>query len=131
MVDKLEVVCGNAIKEIGTLARTEQLVFGNRIVGLECLDRISLYYIVYFFTNTLGHANIEFRKLGYCAAFLGRVINSPSYHVLHHARYLNNYGLLPPWLDQLFGTAWVDFGSVQTRAATSKPFMSLSERVDP
>jgi Delta7-sterol 5-desaturase len=89
---------------------------------------IFAYYTLYFFTNTLGHANFEFRKEGYYKSFMGKVFNSPSYHALHHARYIKNFGLLTPWLDRVFGTEWEDVEQVQSRAASGHPLRSLSER---
>jgi Delta7-sterol 5-desaturase len=89
---------------------------------------IFAYYLIYFFTNTLGHANFEFRKPGYYDSSMGRFLNSPTYHALHHARYVKNYGLLTPWLDQIFGTRWKDVPEVQTRAASGMPLMRLGEK---
>jgi Delta7-sterol 5-desaturase len=89
---------------------------------------IFAYYAMYFFLNTLGHANFEFRKPGYYNRFMGTLFNSPSYHALHHARYTKNYGLITPWFDRLFGTQWEDVGAVQTRAAEGAPLMRLGEK---
>jgi Delta7-sterol 5-desaturase len=89
---------------------------------------IFAYYAVYFYANTLGHANFEFRKAGYCHRLVGQILNSPSYHALHHARYTRNYGLLTPWLDRIFGTQWGDVAAVQTRAATGSPLTRLGEK---
>lgn len=89
---------------------------------------ITAYYVLYFFTNTLGHANFEFRKPHYRQSFMGKVFNSPAYHAMHHARYTHNYGLLTPWLDQLLKTEWVDAPQVQTRAAQGQPLTRLGER---
>ena len=90
---------------------------------------ITAYYVVYFFTNTLGHANFEFRKPDYRSSVMGKIFNSPSYHAMHHARYELNYGLLTPWLDQIFGSEWKDAPSVQPSAALGKPLSKLSERL--
>jgi sterol desaturase/sphingolipid hydroxylase (fatty acid hydroxylase superfamily) len=86
------------------------------------------YYLLYFFTNTLGHANFEFRKAGYYGSVMGKIFNSPTYHALHHARYIKNYGLLTPWLDKLFGTEWKDVDQVQVRAAQGEPLLRLGEK---
>ena len=89
---------------------------------------IFAYYVMYFCTNTLGHANFEFRKPGYYDRFMSRLFNSPTYHALHHARYTKNYGLITPWFDRLFGTRWEDVAAVQTRAAVGVPLTRLGER---
>jgi Delta7-sterol 5-desaturase len=116
----------------------EKLIFSLGILGflalVSCWRELSLYgifayYLLYFFTNTLGHANVEFRRPGYYTRAIARFFNSPTYHALHHARYIKNYGLITPWLDRLFGTEWPDVPEVQTRAASGEPLTRLSERV--
>jgi len=116
----------------------EKLIFSLGILGFLALVshwcKLSLfgifaYYLLYFFTNTLGHANFEFRKPGYYTSVMASVFNSPTYHTLHHARYVKNYGLMTPWLDRLFGTEWPDVPEVQTRAASGEPLTRLAERV--
>jgi Delta7-sterol 5-desaturase len=118
----------------------EKLVFSLGILGFLALVsqwvKLSLfgvfaYYVLYFFTNTLGHANFEIRKPGYYTRIMGRVFNSPTYHALHHARYIKNYGLITPWLDRLFSTEWSDVAEVQTRVALGVPLTRLSEKVSP
>jgi Delta7-sterol 5-desaturase len=115
----------------------EKSIFSVGILGgLSLLSRwhelsafgVFAYYLLYFYTNTLGHANFEIRKAGYYRRPMGQVFNSPSYHALHHARYVKNYGLLTPWLDRAFGTAWEDVAAVQTRAATGSPLTRLGEK---
>jgi sterol desaturase/sphingolipid hydroxylase (fatty acid hydroxylase superfamily) len=116
----------------------EKFVFSLGILGgLALMSRLAplsafgifAYYILYFFTNTLGHGNFEIRRPGYYQRFMGKVFNSPSYHALHHARYVKNFGLITPWLDRLFGTEWADVAQVQTRAASGQPLIRLSEKV--
>lgn len=116
----------------------EKFIFSFGILGgLAVISRfypvsaigITGYYVFYFYTNTLGHANFEFRKPNYRSTILGRIFNSPTYHAMHHARYTRNYGLLTPWLDQLFDTEWKDAGLVQTQAAIGQPLRKLSERL--
>lgn len=116
----------------------EKFIFSAGILGgLAVVSRfqpisalgVFLYYCVYFFTNVLGHSNVEFRKPGYYGRIFGKIFNSPTYHALHHARYVKNYGLLTPWLDTLFGTAWPDTAEVQSRAALGRPLARLGERL--
>ena len=115
----------------------EKLIFSCGVLGGLALvsqwQRLSAfgvfaYYVLYFYANTLGHANFEFRKAGYYLRPMGWVFNSPSYHAMHHARYVRNYGLLTPWFDRLFGTEWRDVAAVQTRAATGLPLTRLGEK---
>ena len=104
------------------------LAIVSKLMALSTLG-VFIYYILYFFTNTLGHANFEFRKPQYRKSFMGKLFNSPSYHAMHHARYIRNYGLLTPWLDGLFNTKWEDESEVQTRAAQGDSLKRLGERL--
>ncbi len=116
---------------------TEKFIFSLGILGFAALVSqivpmsfygISAYYLLYFYTNTLGHSNFEIREPDYYNTRLGKVFNTPSYHALHHARYIKNYGLLTPWLDKLFNTYWDDYIEVQTRAANNLPMTRINER---
>lgn len=115
----------------------EKLIFSFGIIG--CMSILShfidisvygimIYYILYFLTNTLGHANIEIRKPGYSRTFSGNIFNTPAYHAMHHARYVKNYGLITPLMDKLFATYWDDAAKVQDRAARGRPLHSLNEK---
>lgn len=89
---------------------------------------IVAYYLFYFVTNTIGHSNIEIRTSGYTKTWIGKIINTPTYHAMHHARYVKNYGLITSTLDRLFNTMWEDYDKVQSRAASGQPLDKLSER---
>jgi Delta7-sterol 5-desaturase len=89
---------------------------------------VATYYVYYFLTNTLGHANIEIRSENYASTVMGKVLNTPAFHAMHHARYIKNYGLMTPILDRMFGTAWQDSNEVQRRAATRQPLQNLKEQ---
>jgi sterol desaturase/sphingolipid hydroxylase (fatty acid hydroxylase superfamily) len=89
---------------------------------------ILAYYVLYFYTNALGHANVEIRGAAYYRGIWGHLFNTPTYHALHHARYVKNYGLMTPWLDRLFGTAWFDVAAVQARVASGRPLTRLGEK---
>ena len=87
------------------------------------------YYLFYFVTNALGHSNVEIREPGYAQTWIGKIINTPTYHAMHHARYVKNYGLITSTLDRLFNTMWEDYDKVQSRAASEQPLNKLSERL--
>lgn len=92
---------------------------------------IIAYYLFYFITNTLGHSNMEIRDPEYAQTWIGKIINTPTYHAMHHARYVKNYGLITSTLDRLFNTMWEDYDKVQTRAASDQPLQKFSERLMP
>ena len=118
----------------------EKFIFSAGIIGpvavLSWFMPISFYgivayYIFYFVTNALGHSNIEIREPGYTTTWIGRIINTPAYHAMHHARYVKNYGLITSTLDRVFNTMWEDYDKVQSRAASDQPLNKLSERFIP
>lgn len=115
----------------------EKAIFTLGIVGFASIysyylpfsfNGLCLYYTFYFATNVLGHSNIEFRNAKYPFSLMGHVINSPSFHAMHHARYIKNYGLITSVFDRLFNTRWTDYDRVVKRAAEGKPLQRLSER---
>lgn len=118
----------------------EKLIFSGGIIApvaaLSWVMPVSFfgivaYYLFYFITNTLGHSNVEIRDPNYAETWLGKVINTPTYHAMHHARYVKNYGLITSTLDRLFNTMWEDYDKVQRRAASNQPLEKLSERLIP
>jgi Delta7-sterol 5-desaturase len=90
---------------------------------------IYAYYIFYFITNVLGHSNMEIRDPQYANSWIGKILNTPTFHAMHHARYVKNYGLITSTLDRLFDTMWEDYDQVQSRAASEQPLTKLSEKL--
>ncbi|HUR09999.1 MAG TPA: sterol desaturase family protein [Flavitalea sp.] len=116
----------------------EKLIFSVGIIGpMAALSQVMpvsfygiiAYYIFYFITNVLGHSNMEIREPHYTETLIGKVINTPTYHAMHHARYVKNYGLITSTLDRMFNTMWEDYDKVQSRAASDQPLAKLSERL--
>lgn len=115
------------IFSVGIIAPTAAL---SQVMPIS-FEGIVAYYLFYFVTNALGHSNIEIRKPGYAQSWIGKIINTPTYHAMHHARYVKNYGLITSTLDRLFNTMWEDYDKVQSRAASDQPLVKLSERLVP
>ena len=116
----------------------EKLIFSAGIIGpMAALSQVMpvsfygivAYYLFYFVTNALGHSNVEIRDPGYAQTWIGKIINTPTYHAMHHARYVKNYGLITSTLDRMFNTMWEDYDKVQSRAASEQPLNKLSERM--
>ena len=129
----------NVISSI-SFSFVEKLIFSVGIIApvaaLSWVMPISFYgiigyYLFYFITNALGHSNFEIRDPGYAQTWIGKIINTPTYHAMHHARYVKNYGLITSTLDRLFNTMWEDYDKVQSRAAAKQPLSKLSERLIP
>jgi lathosterol oxidase len=89
---------------------------------------VCLYYLFYFVTNVIGHSNVEIRKSGYTKKWMGKVINTPSYHAMHHARFIKNYGLITSVFDRMFNTMWRDYDDVHERASSSRPLKNYREK---
>jgi sterol desaturase/sphingolipid hydroxylase (fatty acid hydroxylase superfamily) len=117
----------------------EEFFFALGMIGFLSLvswwQPVSLYgivawYLLYFFTNTLGHSNFEINQPGYTDSFFGGIFTTSAYHAMHHARYVKNYGLLTRVMDRLFDSEWSDTSEVQSRAARGEPLTALRQRLD-
>jgi sterol desaturase/sphingolipid hydroxylase (fatty acid hydroxylase superfamily) len=61
--------------------------------------------------NVLGHCGYEVWPRWILDTPLGRFINTPTYHTLHHEAFRGNYGLYFTVWDRLMGTTHPDYGS--------------------
>jgi Delta7-sterol 5-desaturase len=89
---------------------------------------LCLYYLFYFVTNVIGHSNAEIRRRGYTNTWIGKVINTPTYHAMHHARFIKNYGLITSVLDRVFNTMWKDYEDVHESVSASRPLKNHREK---
>lgn len=89
---------------------------------------IAAYYFVYLFSNVIGHSNVELRKHDFTKKWMGRVINTSTYHALHHARYIKHYGNMTQILDRVFSTCWDDYSQFHEQVARGEAFKSLRAR---
>jgi Delta7-sterol 5-desaturase len=87
------------------------------------------YFLTNFVLNVWGHSNVEALPPGFARTWLGRVVFSPSFHAMHHARYQGHYGLFTQVLDRLFDTYWADYPEVHERAARGEGLTRLGERL--
>jgi len=81
-----------------------------------------VWQIVY---NVLGHTGFEFHPRWLMNTWLGRIVNTPTNHVMHHETMRGNYGLYFNVWDRLMGTNHADyerrFREVTSRARAAKP----------
>ncbi len=70
--------------------------------------------------NILGHTGYEFHPRWLMDSFLGRILNTPTNHVMHHETLRGNYGLYFNLWDRWMGTNQADYES-RFRAVTSRP----------
>jgi sterol desaturase/sphingolipid hydroxylase (fatty acid hydroxylase superfamily) len=92
---------------------------------------LALYFFTNYVLNVLAHTNVEPLPAGYPRHWLARLLNSSTFHAMHHARSLGHYGLFTPWLDRLCETAFPDYAEVHARAASGQGLRTLGERVVP
>jgi len=108
------------------IAGTAALAF-SQVVPLPVEGPV-LYYFVFFLLDILGHLNVEVFPAGFGGSILGKVVYTPTFHAMHHARFKGHYGLFTSIMDHLFGTVFDDYARVQADAASGKPMTSLAER---
>jgi lathosterol oxidase len=77
-------------------------------------------YAAYFTTNyalnVFGHMNTEVLPPEVIENPVGEVLNSTTYHALHHARFQGHFGLFTPYLDRWLGTRFEDYERVHSEA---------------
>ncbi|MHA3770493.1 sterol desaturase family protein [Verrucomicrobiota bacterium sgz303538] len=59
--------------------------------------------------NVLGHAGYEFHPRWLMDTWLGRILNTPTNHIMHHEKMRGNYGLYFNVWDRLMGTNHRDY----------------------
>jgi Delta7-sterol 5-desaturase len=116
---------------------SEKLIFDVGLLGVlalaDCVVSLNLYgiatwYAGYLVVNSFSHANFELKSKDY-NRWAGKVLTSTTYHSLHHARYVNNFGLATRFLDRVFNTEWDDYEPVYERVSgQSRPLCKLRER---
>jgi sterol desaturase/sphingolipid hydroxylase (fatty acid hydroxylase superfamily) len=72
-----------------------------------------------------GHWNVEIWRVGFTKSLLGKMLMTPTYHSMHHARFNGNYGLYTRIPDRIFGTEWADYPALHDRTASGSPLPSL------
>ena len=70
--------------------------------------------------NVLGHAGYEIHPRWLMDTWLGRVLNTPTNHIMHHEKMRGNYGLYFNVWDRLMGTNHKDYEQ-RFREVTSRP----------
>jgi sterol desaturase/sphingolipid hydroxylase (fatty acid hydroxylase superfamily) len=79
--------------------------------------------------NVLLHCNVEIFPAGFARNPVLGWIFTPTFHAMHHARYLRHYGLFTTIPDRMFNTLWPDYAAVQERAARGEGLTAFHEKV--
>ena len=90
---------------------------------------IAFYFLINFLLNIFAHSNVELIPAAIVKSKIGRILNAPTYHSMHHARYQGNYGLFTPFLDQLFQTEFEDYEKVHAKVIEGVPMKSYSDKI--
>lgn len=70
---------------------------------------IGLFALSSFVINVYGHLGYEIMPKGFRHTFLFEIINTSTYHNLHHQKFKGNYGLYLRVWDRLMGTEHPDY----------------------
>lgn len=92
------------------------------------LGGVLLIGISNYVLNVIGHTNVEFMPEAIARSSAGRLLVTPSYHLMHHARIHGNYGLFTTVCDRLFGTAHNDHAWVYLQARAGEPLDNFNTR---
>lgn len=101
------------------------LILVSKLLSLSFIG-IALYFFVNYILNIYGHSNIEIVPPRWIQRPLGRILNTSTYHALHHARYSGHYGLFTPFMDRLFSTDFRDYKTVQRLAFNGQGLEKLN-----
>jgi sterol desaturase/sphingolipid hydroxylase (fatty acid hydroxylase superfamily) len=114
------------------------LLIGVLIIPAALSYRIPLSFgaFAFYFTfnyalNVFGHLNVEFIHPRWIKHPLARILNTTTYHALHHARYRGHFGLFTPYLDEIFGTGFTDYLDVQREAYEGRGLLRIGQRLEP
>ncbi|MFB6454421.1 sterol desaturase family protein [Chitinophaga sp. Hz27] len=70
---------------------------------------LALFTIVALMINVYGHLGYEIMPKGFRKSFLFEILNSSTYHNLHHAKFKGNYSLYFRVWDRVMGTEHPDY----------------------
>jgi Delta7-sterol 5-desaturase len=130
VVDPLTSLSFSLIERLILL--TGAIGFAILLAQLMPLSAVGLmaYGIANYLLNVLGHSNVEVFPSWFTRGRLGRIIITPTYHALHHARYRGHYGLFTAVLDRAFGSVFPDYDQVQARASAGDGLKHQGERLE-
>ena len=97
------------------------------IFGSTSLPTIAICLLINDVFNVFGHLNIEFYPKILGTSFIRNILNSPTGHAMHHARFDGNYGLISPIVDVIFRTRFKDNEQVFVSTNTGTPMTSLHQ----
>ena len=118
---------------IGIVVPFVPVVLLDKFAGISAtqLGLIS-YFMLLFIINIYSHINVEVIPTWIVKnKFLGKVLITPSFHSLHHARHQGNYGITTPLMDILFNTHFLDYEKVHEKSRAGEGLSKIGERLGP
>ena len=91
------------------------------------IEAYAIYFAVNYILNVYGHLNVEIMPTAFVHNPIGKVINTTTYHTLHHIRYRGHYGLFTSVMDKIHNTYFKDYESVQEINYNKAPVILNSE----
>ena len=88
----------------------------SQFVGIS-LKGMGLYFLLNYALNVYGHLNTEYAPTWFVRSWFGKIINTTTYHSLHHSRYQGHYGLFTSILDKVHGTYFRDYEVVHEQVS--------------
>jgi sterol desaturase/sphingolipid hydroxylase (fatty acid hydroxylase superfamily) len=92
-------------------------------------EAMILWLLVFWWTNAMGHINVELAPEAVSSTRIGRLVSHPIlYHAMHHSRFSRHYCFALNGLDTLFGSVWPDYPALHRKVLGGEPLRSLNER---
>lgn len=93
------------------------------------LEGYVAWLVFFFFSNTMGHVNVEFVPAFVSSTPVGRFAShGVIYHAMHHSRYQKHLCFFANGLDTAFGQVWEDYPELHQRVLAGRPLERLGER---
>jgi lathosterol oxidase len=79
------------------------------------VEGYGLYFTANYLLNVYGHLNVEITPKKFLTSAVGQVLNTTTYHSLHHLRYRGHFGLFTSTLDKVHGSYFHDYQDMHAR----------------
>ena len=95
------------------------------------LEGYVAWLVFFFFSNTMGHVNVEFVPSFVSSTKIGSMASHGIiYHAMHHSRYQKHLCFFMNGLDTAFGQVWDDYPEMHRRVVEGEPLTALGQRAD-
>lgn len=118
-------------RTIGIVVPFLPVVLLDQFAGIHATQiGLASYVLLLMLINIYTHINVEIIPTWMVKnKFLGKILITPSFHSLHHARHRGNYGITTPLMDMLFETCFPDYEKVHESSRAGVGLKSLGQRL--